>query len=237
MEHWDRLRGDQGFYWDDGLFRPSTDTFLLGGFPVLRRGEQVCDLGAGTGLLGALLLTREPSLTVTGLELREDACPSGPAHRPAQRLAGAAAVPAGGPAAAGGPAPGGRVRPCGVQSSLFPSEGGACLSAGDTECRPVGGGVYAGGCVPGRRLAAAVGRALLRSIPHRAAGGTAGDGPPLRAGAQAAAAGAARCRRGSRSGAAGVPPGWEAWAAGRAHTAALRPRRPGDGGASPCLFS
>ena len=29
MEHWDRLRGDQGFYWDDGLFRPSTDTFLL----------------------------------------------------------------------------------------------------------------------------------------------------------------------------------------------------------------
>ena len=83
MEHWDRLRGDQGFYWDDGLFRPSTDTFLLGGFPVLRRGEQVCDLGAGTGLLGALLLTREPSLTVTGLELREDACRL--ARRTAQR--------------------------------------------------------------------------------------------------------------------------------------------------------
>ena len=83
MEHWDRLRGDQGFYWDDGLFRPSTDTFLLGGFPVLRRGERVCDLGAGTGLLGALLLTREPSLTVTGLELREDACRL--ARRTAQR--------------------------------------------------------------------------------------------------------------------------------------------------------
>ena len=79
MEHWDRLRGDQGFYWDDGLFRPSTDTFLLGGFPVLRRGEQVCDLGAGT----ALLLTREPSLTVTGLELWEDACRL--ARRTAQR--------------------------------------------------------------------------------------------------------------------------------------------------------
>ena len=83
MEHWDRLRGDQGFYWDDGLFRPSTDTFLLGSFPVLRRGEQVCDLGAGTGLLGALLLTREPSLTVTGLELLEDACRL--ARRTAQR--------------------------------------------------------------------------------------------------------------------------------------------------------
>ena len=83
MEHWDRLRGDQGFYWDDGLFRPSTDTFLLGSFPVLRRGEQVCDLGAGTGLLGALLLTREPSLTITGLELQEDACRL--ARRTAQR--------------------------------------------------------------------------------------------------------------------------------------------------------
>ena len=83
MEHWDRLLGNCGFYWDDGLFRPSTDTFLLGSFPVLRRGEQVCDLGAGTGLLGALLLTREPSLTVTGLELREDACRL--ARRTAQR--------------------------------------------------------------------------------------------------------------------------------------------------------
>ena len=221
MEHWDRLRGDQGFYWDDGLFRPSTDTFLLGGFPVLRRGERACDLGAGTGLLGALLLTREPSLTVTGLELREDACPSGPAHRRAQRLAGAAAVPAGGPAAAGGPAPGGRVRSGGIQSPLLSAGDGACLSAGDTECRPVGGGVYAGGCVPGRRLAAAVGRALLRGVPHRAAGGADGDGPPFRAGAQAAADGAARRRRGPRSGAAGVPPGREAWAAGRACAAAL----------------
>jgi len=85
MEHWDRLRGDQGFYWDDGLFRPSTDTFLLGGFPVLRRGERACDLGAGTGLLGALLLTREPSLTVTGLELREEACTLAP--RPARERA------------------------------------------------------------------------------------------------------------------------------------------------------
>lgn len=53
---------------------PPRIPFCWGSFPVLRRGEQVCDLGAGTGLLGALLLTREPSLTVTGLELREDAC-------------------------------------------------------------------------------------------------------------------------------------------------------------------
>lgn len=120
MEHWDRLRGDQGFYWDDGLFRPSTDTFLLGSFPVLRRGEQVCDLGAGTGLLGALLLTREPSLTVTGLELREDACRL--ARRTAERSGWQERLlcrqgdlrlwedlP-----------PGGRVRSGGIQSPLLP---------------------------------------------------------------------------------------------------------------------
>lgn len=220
MEHWDRLRGDQGFYWDDGLFRPSTDTFLLGGFPVLRRGERACDLGAGTGLLGALLLTREPSLTVTGLELREDACRL--ARRTAERSGWQERL-----LCRQGTCGGGRTCPRRAGSiwwypiPLLPAGDGACLSAGDTECRPVGGGVYAGGCVPGRRLAAAVGRALLCGIPHRAAGGADGDGPPFRAGAQAAADGAARRRRGPRSGAAGVPPGWEAWAAGRACAAAL----------------
>ena len=28
MEHWDRLRGDQGFYWDDGLFRTCQSDFF-----------------------------------------------------------------------------------------------------------------------------------------------------------------------------------------------------------------
>ena len=52
MEHWDRLwPGGYTFLYDDGLFRPSTDTFLLGSFPRLRRGMAVCELGAGTGLL------------------------------------------------------------------------------------------------------------------------------------------------------------------------------------------
>lgn len=75
MEHWDRLwPGGYTFAYADGLFRPSTDTFLLGGFPRLRRGMTVCDLGAGTGLLGLLLLAREPELTVTGVELQPAAC-------------------------------------------------------------------------------------------------------------------------------------------------------------------
>ncbi len=131
MEHWDRLRGDQGFYWDDGLFRPSTDTFLLGSFPVLRRGEQVCDLGAGTGLLGALLLTREPSLTVTGLELREDACRL--ARRTAERSGWQERLLCRqGDLRLREDLPGGRVQSGGIQSPLLPAEGGACLPPQET---------------------------------------------------------------------------------------------------------
>ena len=75
MEHRDRLwPGGYTFLYDDGLFRPSTDTFLLGSFPRLRRGMAVCELGAGTGLLSLLLLAREPELTVTGVELQPQAC-------------------------------------------------------------------------------------------------------------------------------------------------------------------
>ena len=233
MEHWDRLRGDQGFYWDDGLFRPSTDTFLLGGFPVLRRGEQVCDLGAGTGLLGALLLTREPSLTVTGLELREDACRL--ARRTAQRS-------------------GWQERLLCQQGDLrrredLPPMGGFDLVVSNPPYFPPKAGRVSPQATRGTARSEIT--CTLEDV-CRAAGwllrwggrfcvvfptGADGDRPPLRAGAQAAAAGAARCRRGSRSGAAGMSSGREAGAAGRANTAALRPRRPGDGGASPCLFS
>lgn len=60
--------------YDEGCFPPSTDSFLLAAFPRLKRNTAVCDLGAGTGLLGLLLLGREPSLTVTGVELQESAC-------------------------------------------------------------------------------------------------------------------------------------------------------------------
>ena len=53
MEHWDELwPGGFRFRFDDNVFKPSTDTFLLGDFAEVRRGERVCDLGAGIGLLG-----------------------------------------------------------------------------------------------------------------------------------------------------------------------------------------
>ena len=74
MEHWESLcPGGYRFVYDDVLFPPGTDTFLLSSLPRLRPGLRVCDLGAGTGLLGLLLLQRQPQLRVTGVELQESA--------------------------------------------------------------------------------------------------------------------------------------------------------------------
>lgn len=75
MEKADQLwPGGFRFFFDDTLFQPGTDSFLLGAFPVLKRNEQVCDLGAGTGLLGLLLLARQPSLHITNVEIQPAAC-------------------------------------------------------------------------------------------------------------------------------------------------------------------
>jgi len=60
------------FYFDDTLFSPGTDSFLLAFFTRAKRGELVCDLGAGTGLLGLLLLAREPSLTLHNVEIQPE---------------------------------------------------------------------------------------------------------------------------------------------------------------------
>ena len=75
MVKWDRLwPGGLTFAFDDGPFKPSTDTFLLGGFASPRRNDRVCDLGAGIGLLGLLLLGREPSVRVTDIDIDPAAC-------------------------------------------------------------------------------------------------------------------------------------------------------------------
>ena len=75
MEKIDQLwPGGPRFLFDDTLFQPSTDSFLLGYFAHMRRGDRVCDLGAGTGLLGLLLLARQPELTVTDVEIQAAAC-------------------------------------------------------------------------------------------------------------------------------------------------------------------
>ena len=78
MEHWDRLRpGGYRFVYDDALFPPGTDSFLLSAFPRLKPELRVCDLCSGTGLLGLLLLQRQPRLTVTGVELLSQAAALG----------------------------------------------------------------------------------------------------------------------------------------------------------------
>ena len=65
MERKDFLRqGGPCFYFDTELFAPTTDSFALGWFAAPKRG----DLGSGTGLLGTLLLAREPSLTLFCVE-------------------------------------------------------------------------------------------------------------------------------------------------------------------------
>lgn len=74
MEHWESLcPGGYRFVYDDELFRPGTDTFLLSSLPRLKPGLRVCDLGCGAGLLGLLLLQRQAALTVTGVDIQEAA--------------------------------------------------------------------------------------------------------------------------------------------------------------------
>ena len=55
----------------DELVKPGTDSFLLSDFTKVRPGLRVCDLGAGIGLLGLLLLNRCSDLTVYNVELQD----------------------------------------------------------------------------------------------------------------------------------------------------------------------
>ena len=70
MEQRDELWPDGPcFYYDTALFPPGTDSFALAYFARPARGDTVCDLGSGTGLLGTLLLAREDSLIIENVEL------------------------------------------------------------------------------------------------------------------------------------------------------------------------
>ncbi|MBO4419191.1 MAG: methyltransferase [Oscillospiraceae bacterium] len=58
----------------DSLFKLGTDSVLLADFADPPRGAAVCDLCAGSGAVGLLLLARDPSLTVTAVELQAPSC-------------------------------------------------------------------------------------------------------------------------------------------------------------------
>ena len=74
MEHWEELApGGLRLLWDDALFPPGTDSFLLSALPRPRPGLRVCDLGCGTGLVGFLLLQRQRDLSLTGVDREERA--------------------------------------------------------------------------------------------------------------------------------------------------------------------
>ncbi len=64
-----------GFTLEPGnsAFPLSTDSMLLADFVKLPRNAQVLDLGSGCGTLGLLLCAKDPSCTVTGVEIQEAA--------------------------------------------------------------------------------------------------------------------------------------------------------------------
>lgn len=57
----------------EGAFPLSTDSIALSGFVRLGRNARVLDLGAGCGTLGLLLCANDPTCTVTGIEIDENA--------------------------------------------------------------------------------------------------------------------------------------------------------------------
>lgn len=54
-------------------FSLSTDSMALADFARLKKGARVCDLGCGCGALGLLLLARDETLSVTGVEIQPEA--------------------------------------------------------------------------------------------------------------------------------------------------------------------
>ena len=54
-------------------FSLSTDSMVLADFAHARKGARICDLGCGCGALGILLLAKDPSLHITGIEIQPEA--------------------------------------------------------------------------------------------------------------------------------------------------------------------
>ena len=71
MEYCDTLHPSRyRLYFSDNVVKPGTDSFLLADFIHPKKGMRVCDLGAGIGLLGLLLLNRCPELSCAALNCK-----------------------------------------------------------------------------------------------------------------------------------------------------------------------
>ena len=73
----DAIKAEQlnnGIVLYSGAFPLGTDAAALARFAAVPKGAAVCDLCAGSGAVGLLMLAGDPSLTVTAVELREEAC-------------------------------------------------------------------------------------------------------------------------------------------------------------------
>lgn len=74
MLHCDQIsRGGYSLTFDDSLTKPGTDSFLLSSFPALKKNMRVADLGSGIGIIGLLLLTRQPLLHIDNVEIMPEA--------------------------------------------------------------------------------------------------------------------------------------------------------------------
>lgn len=65
----EQLQGGLTLEFPDGTFPLSTDSMVLSHFVKLPRSARILDLGSGCGTLGHLLCAKDPSCTITGIEL------------------------------------------------------------------------------------------------------------------------------------------------------------------------
>ncbi|MBE6972590.1 MAG: methyltransferase domain-containing protein [Ruminococcaceae bacterium] len=72
----------------EGVFPLGGDTLALGAFATVRAHWQVCDLGTGSGALLLLLAGREPTLSLTGIELNPAAARAAQTNLTANKLNG-----------------------------------------------------------------------------------------------------------------------------------------------------
>ena len=68
------LIGDFQYQCQHDVFPIGHDSLALGAFATVRKHFRVCDLGTGSGVLLLLLANREPTISLTGIEIDSNSC-------------------------------------------------------------------------------------------------------------------------------------------------------------------